>query len=213
MKTDDLVDLLSNRAGVADPTMVSRRYWQAMVMSAAGALILLLIGYGLRPDLSVMLGTPLFWARLAFPAVMAVGAFMVIARLARPGLSVGRRWTVTALPVIVVMIAAMLTLGLAPASERLGMVLGATWRSCPFNIALLAVPGLIANFWAIRGMAPTRLRIAGAAAGLLAGSVATLVYCLHCPEMEVAFWAVWYVAGMLIPAVIGALLAPRLLRW
>ena len=51
------------------------------------------------------------------------------------------------------------------------------------------------------------------ATGLLSGAVATLIYCLHCPEMEVAFWAVWYIAGMLIPTVIGALLAPRLLRW
>ena len=213
MKTDDLVDLLSNSAGAADPMMVSRRYGQAMMISAAGALILLLIGYGLRPDLSVMLGTPLFWAKLAFPAVIAVGAFMVVARLARPGVSVGRRWTVMALPVIVVIVAALLTLGLAPAADRLSMILGATWRSCPFNIALLAIPGFIANFRLLRSMAPTRLRIAGAAAGLLAGSAATIIYCLHCPEMEVAFWAVWYTAGMLIPAVIGALLAPRLLRW
>lgn len=36
---------------------------------------------------------------------------------------------------------------------------------------------------------------------------------LHCPEMGVAFWAVWYVLGMAVPAIIGALLGPRLLRW
>ena len=42
---------------------------------------------------------------------------------------------------------------------------------------------------------------------------ATLAYSLHCPEMSVAFWAVWYVLGMLIPTAVGALLGPRLLRW
>jgi hypothetical protein len=31
--------------------------------------------------------------------------------------------------------------------------------------------------------------------------------------MGVAFWAVWYVLGMLVPTAIGALLGPRLLRW
>ncbi len=62
-------------------------------------------------------------------------------------------------------------------------------------------------------LAQTGLRPAGAMAGLLAGSVATVAYCLHCPEMEVPFWAVWYVVGMLIPALAGWLLGPRLLRW
>jgi len=213
MKTDELVALLTNNAEPADQTMVARRYSWAMMISAVGAVVLLLVGFGIRPDLSVMLGTPLFWAKLAFPALMAVGAFLVVARLARPGAHVGRRWTAMAIPVAAVVVAAVLTLGFAPASERLAMVLGVSWRSCPFNIAYLAVPGFIAAFWAMKGMAPTRLRTAGAAAGLLSGAVATLIYCLHCPEMEVAFWAVWYIAGMLIPTIIGALLAPRLLRW
>jgi len=81
------------------------------------------------------------------------------------------------------------------------------------NIALLSIPTFACVFWAIRGLAPTRLRLAGAAGGLLAGSIATLVYSLHCPEMSVAFWAVWYVLGMLIPTAVGAVLGPRLLRW
>jgi hypothetical protein len=65
----------------------------------------------------------------------------------------------------------------------------------------------------MRSLAPTRLRLAGAAAGLLASSVATIVYCLHCPEMSPAFWGVWYAMGMVMPALIGAWLGPRLLRW
>jgi hypothetical protein len=50
-------------------------------------------------------------------------------------------------------------------------------------------------------------------AGLLAGATATMVYCLHCPEMGVPFWGVWYFLGILIPAAVGLLLGPRLLRW
>jgi len=67
--------------------------------------------------------------------------------------------------------------------------------------------------WAIRGLAPTRLRLAGAAAGLLSGAVGALVYCLHCPELEAPFLGFWYLLGMLIPTAVGALLGPRLLRW
>ena len=53
----------------------------------------------------------------------------------------------------------------------------------------------------------------GATAGRLAGGVGALVYTLHCPELEAPFLGVWYVIGMAIPSVIGALLGPRLLRW
>jgi Uncharacterized protein conserved in bacteria len=75
------------------------------------------------------------------------------------------------------------------------------------------VPTFIGVFWALRGLAPTRLRIAGAAGGLLAGATATLAYCLHCPEMGIPFWGVWYLLGMLLPTGLGAVLGPRLLRW
>jgi hypothetical protein len=62
-------------------------------------------------------------------------------------------------------------------------------------------------------MAPTRLRLAGAAGGLAAGAAGALVYTLHCPELAAPFLASWYVLGMLIPTAAGALLGPRLLRW
>ena len=51
------------------------------------------------------------------------------------------------------------------------------------------------------------------AAGLLSGTTAALVYCLHCPEMAAPFIGFWYLLGMLIPALAGALLSHRLLRW
>ncbi len=99
------------------------------------------------------------------------------------------------------------------AYPRLPIVLGHTWRTCPFNIVLLSVPTFPAVFWAVKSLAPTQLRLAGAVAGLLASSTATIVYCLHCPEMSPAFWSVWYAIGMLLPAGIGAWLGPKLLRW
>ena len=67
--------------------------------------------------------------------------------------------------------------------------------------------------WAMRGLAPTRLKLAGAAAGFTSGAVGAVVYCLHCPEMDAPFLGFWYLMGMLIPTAVGALLGPRLLRW
>ncbi len=93
---------------------------------------------------------------------------------------------------------------------RAGLVLGRTWAACLFSIALLSIPAFIAHLWAMKGLAPTRLRLAGAAAGFASGA---LVFTLRCPELAAPFLGIWYVMGMLIPTAVGALIGPRVLRW
>jgi hypothetical protein len=213
MKTNDMISLLAANVAPVDRGALARRYRWALLLGGLGSVLLMAVTFGIRPDIRTMLVTPLFWAKVAFPTCVAAAALLTTARLSRPGMPIGRGFQLLAVPVAVIWFAAAVVLLIAPAAERLPMILGATWRTCPFNITLLSVPTFIGVFWAMKGLAPTRLRTAGAAAGLLASSVATIAYCLHCPEMGVAFWAVWYVAGMAIPAVLGALLGPKLLRW
>lgn len=100
----------------------------------------------------------------------------------------------------------------ADAAQHAGLFFGETSDSCPLLIAMLSVPAFVAVVWAMRGLAPTRLRLAGGAAGLLSGAVGALVYCLHCPESAIPFIAFWYPLGMLIPTAVGVPLGPRLLR-
>jgi hypothetical protein len=57
------------------------------------------------------------------------------------------------------------------------------------------------------------LALSGAGAGLLAGALGTLVYALHCPESAAPFIGIWYVLGIAIPTLAGAMLGPRVLRW
>ena len=45
------------------------------------------------------------------------------------------------------------------------------------------------------------------------GAVAALAYALYCDEMQAPFLAIWYVLGMGIPAAVGWVVGPRLLRW
>ncbi|AOB32232.1 hypothetical protein AKI39_18185 [Bordetella sp. H567] len=213
MKTDDMISLLAANVAPVDRDVLARRYRWGVLLGALGSVLLMSVIFGIRPDIQTMMVTPLFWAKIAFPAGVAAAALLTAVRLSRPGMPVGHGWRWLAVPPAVVWVAAALVLAVAPAPERLPMILGSTWRTCPFNIALLSVPTFIGVFWAMKGLAPTRLRAAGAVAGLLASSVAAIAYCLHCPEMGVAFWAVWYVAGMLLPALLGALLGPALLRW
>ncbi|AME24487.1 MAG: DUF1109 domain-containing protein [Pseudomonadota bacterium] len=213
MKTDDLISLLSTGVTPVDTGLSRRRFVRALLLGGMGSFVLMLAVYGLRHDLAVVSRTPLFWARFAFPATLAACALFLAARLSRPGTNIGAFWAMPAVPILVVWSAAVAVLCLASPDARIPLVMGTTWRSCPFNIVLLSVPAFVAVFWAIRGLAPTRLRLAGAAGGMLAGTIATMAYCLHCPEMSVAFWAVWYLLGMTLATLIGALLGPRFLRW
>ncbi|WP_250866726.1 DUF1109 domain-containing protein [Caballeronia sp. INSB1] len=213
MKTDELIGLLSKKVAPIGQTIVSRRFAQALVAGALGSFILMSFVYGLRPDLSSISRTGIFWGKLAYPFAIAVGALLTGLRIGRPGVRGGASWAVISLPFVAVWIAGALVLDGATPTGRLPLVLGQSWKSCAFNITLLSVPTFPAVFWAMKSLAPTHLRIAGAVAGLLASSIATVVYCLHCPEMSPAFWSVWYTLGMWIPALMGAWIGPRALRW
>ncbi|WP_347556959.1 DUF1109 domain-containing protein [Robbsia sp. KACC 23696] len=213
MKTDDLISLLARQAPPIDRHLPTKRFTLALLIAFASASVLMLSLLGLRPDIGSAIASTRFWIKAALPALLGIGALWMVIRLARPGIAPGPSGWVVLTPLLAVWIASAAALLGAPPADRLALLLGQTWRVCPVLIALLSLPGLIALFWALRGLAPTRLRLAGAAAGLLAGATATLVYCFHCPEMGVPFWGCWYVLGMAVPTLIGALLGRRWLAW
>ena len=213
MRTDVFVTMLATGAEPVVPAATARRYALALGWGAFGATLLMAVLLGVRADLADAVRLPMFWIKLAFPACLAVAALFAATRLSRPGVSLGRVPVALAAPVIVLWLMAGTALVGAAPDQRAAMIFGTTWYVCPFLVALLSVPVFVASMWAMKGLAPTRLVLAGAAAGLLSGAVATVVYALHCPEMAAPFLAIWYLLGMLIPAAAGALLGPWLLRW
>jgi hypothetical protein len=213
MKTDDFISLLASGVEPVDRHALPKRFGIAVLIGAAGATLIMATVLGIRRDLAEVALTSIFWAKVALPLCLMIGSLWMTTRLARPGGRPGGSVWVIAAPLAVLWVAAAYVLMAAPDDARLAIVLGKTWRICPVAITMLSIPGFIAVFWALRGLAPTRLALTGAAGGLLAGSTATLSYCLHCPEMGIPFWGVWYLLGMLVPTVVGALLGPRLLRW
>lgn len=213
MRTDDLITMLAAGAGAVRPHQAARRYATAIAWGIAGAAILMLLLLGPRHDLARAIFMPLFQIKIAFVASFAAVSFVAAWRLSRPGLRVVWVPWLLGLPVFAIWLIAVVMLVQADAAQRKVLFLGETWNSCPWLIAMLSAPLFVALIWAMRGLAPTRLRLAGAAAGLLAGALGTVVYCVHCPEIEPPFVAFWYLLGILIPTAIGALFGPRLLRW
>lgn len=213
MNTDELIALLARQSPAVDHRAPVRRFGLALALGFAGAGALAILLLGVREDIAAALRLPMYWWKLLFAASLAAASLLVTLRMATPGRRVGLGWVGIALPVAVAAVAAAVALQLAPRESWGELIRGDTWLVCPFLIALLSTPALVGALAAVRNLAPTRLGLAGAACGLLAGSLATMAYCVHCPEMAVPFWAIWYTAGMLIPTVVGALLGPRVLRW
>ena len=213
MRTDELITLLATGVPAVDKHLFGKRFALALVVSVLGAALLMTLLFGVRPDLAQVARLPLFYAKLALPVALLPGALYLTRRTACQGGRVGGAWVMLCIPLLVLWLASAYTLLEAPLAARLPLTLGRTWKGCPFKILLLSLPGIVAFSWALRGLAPTRLPLAGAGAGALAGTLATLVYCLHCPEMTVPFWGVWYVLGMALPTALGALLGRCVLRW
>ncbi len=205
--------MLAAGAEPVEPRQVARRFHVAL---ASGTLLALAFVAGvlhLNPALSRYLKEPMFWIREAYCVALSGFALVAVYRLGRPGRRLGR--VPAGVTCIVIAMWVLAAVALAPASPttRNRLIFGATAAVCPFLITLIAAPLMVAHLWVLRGLAPTRLRLAGAAAGFASGSMGALVYSLHCPELAAPFIGIWYLSGMLIPTLLGAWLGPRLLRW
>lgn len=213
MNTNDLIAALATGASPIDGARVDRHFYVKLAGGAVAAVAAMLLLIDPRPDLAEASALPMFWVKLLFPASLAAAALLGLRRLSYPGMRLGRVPAALALPVALVWLLAGLALLDAPAGERLSLVLGETWRECLVTVPFLSVPAFALAFWAARELAPTRLSLAGAAAGLFAGAAAAFAYAIHCPETQAPFLAVWYVLGMWIPTAAGALLGRSLLHW
>lgn len=214
MKTEQLVSVLAAGEVAVPRRTLPNRLAMATAAGLLASLTLMLALLGVRSDLSQAATAPMFWVKIGFAVLLTVAGLAATLRLGHPGVRLGRLPTsAAAIPVLLLWMLAIAALGQAAPSQRTTLLLGETWSSCAFLIALLSAPLLASTLWAMRGMAPTRLRLAGAAAGLFAGSLAALVYSLHCPEMSAPFIATWYLLGIGIPFGVGAWIGPRLLRW
>jgi hypothetical protein len=213
MNTDQLIAALATGVEPVDPMALRRRLSLAAVLGIAAALPVMLALLGVNPGLAQAAQLPMFWVKFAFVAGTALAGAWTVARLSRPGALLQRPALALALPVLVMAVLAVLALALARGDQRLVLLLGSSWSACPWRIVVLSLPSFALLLRAVKGLAPIRLRLAGAGAGLLAGAIGALVYLLHCPELAAPFLLVWYTLGMLLPAALGALVGPRVLRW
>ncbi len=213
MNTDQLIDSLSSNLKPVRRNTVNVRLALGVIAGALVSAALVLASLGARPDLMSAIHGFAFWMKWSYTLSLSAIAIYATARLARPNPGRLRELWLIAIPVTLLAGVGVLELMHTPPSEWLAMWLGHSWTKCPWLVLGLSMPIFIGLLWSFRRLAPTRLRAAGAAAGLAAGAFAATVYCLHCPEVSAIFVLTWYTLGILLAASVGALVGPRLLRW
>lgn len=227
MKTDDLIAALAADTA-PEPPLRRRLPWMvgpALAVTLLAALLLL----GPRPDLARALVSPLGMLKTLAPMAVAAAAAVLMLRLAHPlpglvaaggaggqaaasGAGQGLRMVFAGVA-LMLLAAVVWTLATHPPAAWPALLIGETVFACLVSIPALSLLLLAAALAVVRAGAPLRLRAAGAAAGFLAGALATTVYSLHCTEDSPLFYTMWYGSGIAVVTALGALLAPRVLRW
>lgn len=213
MKTVDFIDFLSNGPEVLPVIPMVRRYTLYVLSALMLSALMNQLIYGIRADLILSMHEPYFWIKIVFCASLALPAYKVLFMLGHPGSAIKWLWWAMALPLLLMCVASAWVLSNANEHEWGMMILGQTWRSCPFNITLLSLPLMIFSLWLGKSLAPTHLLLTGACAGFFSGASAAVIYCLHCPESSVPFITLWYSLGVCLSTACGAYLGPKSLRW
>ena len=212
-RTEELIDKLAAELTPTPARALEKRLGRALLIGMAISALLMTAGLGIRHDLAAALGGFALWMKLSYAAALAVIALPTAFALTRPDAPAPRRLRLAALPLLAIALLAFGEWTRTPPEGWAALWLGKTWAVCPFLLFGLALPILLFLLRAARRLAPADPRAAGGAAGLTAGAIATLIYCLHCPESTAAFVLIWYSAGIGLSTLAGALLGPRLLRW
>jgi hypothetical protein len=213
MKTDALIERLSQNAEPVSAGMVLHRLSLGVGLGCAASFALMVAWLGIRPDLMTAMSTGAYWMKFFYTLLFAISALWTLERLSRPGTGARMQMILEALPFAALAAWAAMRLMMAPAQIRMPMLMGSSHLVCPWRIATLALPVFAGVLWSLRGLAPTRPWIAGAAAGLLAGAAGAFIYAFHCDENAAAFVALWYTLGIVAVGALGAFAGRLLLRW
>ena len=213
MKTDDLIAALSADLDPVPKRAVFGRLALGLAIGAALSAAVMVLWLGVRADLMHAMMTGPFWMKFAYALAVAVLGFGLIDRLARPGVEGGVFGPMILVPLAVMIALALYQLSGASHAARMAMMMGGSAQVCARNIVLLSLPIFGGLFWALRALGPTRLTLAGAIAGVVAGAAGTVVYAMHCNETAAPFVAIWYTLGIVAMGALGALLGRLMLRW
>ena len=213
MKTDDLIKaIVADNSTVQPP--ISRTLWLALLAGATVAAILFAVTLGPRSDFSwSIVHSPRFIFKFILTLGLAVPAYFVVQRVARPEASAGRTVWLLALVPLLLALGVLVEMYLLPADHWSVYMIGSNSKACVSLIPLFSLAPLAGALLALRRGAPSNPTAAGAFAGLLAAGIGATLYASHCVDDSPLFVAVWYTIAVGLITGLGAFLGSRLLRW
>jgi hypothetical protein len=187
----------------------------ALTTGGAIAFALMLVTVGPRPDVQSSAHIEWVAVKLLFAlSVIGTGA-LLLNRAMRLGLEGATNWVLILFPFLAALAVAISVL-LAQPQAWSELLRGATRVSsvrCLLLIVFFSAIPLAGVIYALRQGAPIRLKLCGGIAGIVAGGIGAAAYAFNCTSDTIPFIAIWYSAAIVICAVIGAELGPRVLRW
>lgn len=137
---------------------------------------------------------------LATWLTLAAGALWVLVELTQPGASRGL-WKFLLPAPLLLGGGIAVELARTPSNAWASRLSSASPGACFTMIFLFSLPVLSSIFYVLRGICVASPRGAGAAAGLVASSVAASIYLWHCPENSLLSVAIWH--GLAVVAVVA----------
>jgi len=211
MKTDSFIAFLAKGAQAEPKPAIGPRLLGTASLGLIVSLTLVVMIIGLLPKTTFATLSP--WIKLTYTLLLVAVASHLTVGLSHPLARLAWRLKGLWLVLLTMMGVGAWTLYQTAPQERIDHLLGQTWLLCPWTVLLVSLPGLVLLQGAMREFAPTAIREAGFACGLLAGALGATAYALACPEDSAAFVAIWYTLGILMTGVVGAFSSRWLMRW
>jgi len=167
---------------------------------------------GVRDDLMMGMADAMFFLRSGVLLMLGIATAITVVNMARPGvgkLSRGWIWALITAALFPLTAAIMSAIAMPPV-EALRPMEGLKCLTVSGIAALAIGSGL--TLWLRRG-APTSPERAGWLTGLAAGALGAATYNLHCPFNDIYYIGLWFTIPVLLSAIVGRLLVPRLIRW
>lgn len=212
MKTEQLIDsLVADRdRRVLAPHQGLRL---ALPLAIMATILVFIWCLDMREDLMPAMETWRYLLKLLTASLIAIGAGAALIYLSRP--EHGARRVVKWLPLALLPLLAGFALEgmMLPAVSWEQAAMGSGRMYCLFYVPILSLAPLAATLWALGRGAPRSPVLGGAIAGLAAGGIGAFVYSIHCDNDSPFYVAIWYLGGIGIVTLLGALLGYRYLRW
>jgi len=167
---------------------------------------------GVRNDLAMGMADEMFFLRSGILLMLGLATAFAAVNLARPGVgNLNRGWvwalsTAALFPLTAIIMSAIN----APPVEALRPNEGLICLAVSLLSASAIGSGL--TMWLRQG-APTSPERAGWLVGIASGALGAAAYNIYCPFNDIYYIGLWFTLPVLVSAIIGRLVVPKLIRW